>query len=320
MQRFLIIILVLLFAVPSISVAAEKSFVSIGTGGVTGVYYPAGAAICRLLNRTRNNHGVRCVAESTSGSVSNLKALAAGRLELGIVQSDAQYHAYHGSNQFSAEGPNKRLRSIFSLHSEPFTVVARADSGIKKFKDLHGQRVNIGNPGSGQRATMDVVMAALGWQKKDFSSVSELESTGQSKALCENQFDAMVFTVGHPSSSIEEATSSCDSVLASVVCPEIAELIAANPYYVSATIPGGMYRGTDIDIDTFGVNATVVTSAEVDEDVVYQLVKVVFENFFKFKKQHPAFSSLEKAAMIVDGLSAPLHPGAIRYYKEVGLL
>jgi TRAP transporter TAXI family solute receptor len=300
--------------------AADQTFVTIGTGGVTGVYYPTGGAICRLVNKTRKEHGIRCSVESTGGSVYNLNTIAAGELDMGVAQSDWQYHAYNGTSKFADAGPNKDLRAVFSVHPEPFTVVARADSGIKKFGDLKGKRVNIGNPGSGQRGTMEVVMAAYGWTKDDFKLASELKSAEQSKALCDNKIDAMVFTVGHPSGSIKEATTSCDSVMVEVAGPKIDKLVADNDYYRTATIPGGMYRGTDADTKTFGVGATFVSSAKVPEEVIYNVVKAVFENFDQFKKLHPAFANLKEAEMIKDGLSAPLHPGAKKYYKERGWL
>ena len=306
--------------VPVSAEAVEKQFVTIGTGGVTGVYYPTGGAICRLVNKTRKEHGIRCSVESTGGSVYNLNTIRAGELDMGVAQSDWQYHAYHGTSKFKSQGPNKKLRAVFSVHPEPFTVVARLDSNIKNFDDLKGKRVNIGNPGSGQRGTMSVVMDAKGWTNKDFKLASELKSSEQSKALCDNKIDAIVFTVGHPSGSIKEATTSCDAVLVNVTGPAIDKLVADNDYYRTATIPGGMYRGTPEDTHTFGVGATFVSSSDVPEDVIYNVVKAVFENFDDFKKLHPAFSVLKKEEMIKDGLSAPLHDGAVKYYKEAGLM
>ncbi|WP_029911808.1 TAXI family TRAP transporter solute-binding subunit [Pelobacter seleniigenes] len=323
MKKFFMLLLAFAVAasfVPVSQAEAENQFVTIGTGGVTGVYYPTGGAICRLVNKTRKEHGIRCSVESTGGSVYNLNAIANGELDMGVAQSDWQYHAYHGTSKFADAGANKDLRAVFSIHPEPFTVVARADSGIKNFQDLKGKRVNIGNPGSGQRGTMEVVMKALGWTNDDFKLASELKSAEQSAALCDNKIDAMIFTVGHPSGSIKEATTSCDSVLVNVTGPAIDKLVKENAYYRYATIPGGMYRGTDEDTKTFGVGATFVTSAKVPEDVIYNVVKAVFENFDDFKKLHPAFENLKKEEMIKDGLSAPLHAGAVKYYKEAGLM
>jgi len=303
-----------------VPVWAEQKFVTIGTGGVTGVYYPTGGAICRLVNKNRNKHGIRCSTESTGGSVFNLNTIRAGDLDMGVAQSDWQYHAYHGSSKFKDKGANRELRAIFSVHPEPFTVVARVDSGIRNFGDLKGKRVNVGNPGSGQRGTMEVLMEALGWKMSDFALASELKSSEQSMALCDNKIDAMVFTVGHPSGSIKEATTSCDSVLVNVTGSAVDMLVAENDFYRTATIPGGMYSGNANDTKTFGVGATFVTSTRTPENVIYQVVKAVFENFDSFRKFHPAFRNLDKRQMIKDGLSAPLHAGAVKYYKEAGLM
>ena len=303
-----------------VPVWAEQTFVTIGTGGVTGVYYPTGGAICRLVNKKRKEHGIRCSTESTGGSVFNLNTIRSGDLDMGVAQSDWQYHAYHGSSKFKDKGANRELRAIFSVHPEPFTVVARADSGIRNFGDLKGKRVNVGNPGSGQRGTMEVLMKALGWEMSDFELASELKSSEQSMALCDNKIDAMVFTVGHPSGSITEATTSCDSVLVNVTGSAVDMLVAENDFYRTATIPGGMYNGNTNDIKTFGVGATFVTSTRTPANVIYQVVKAVFENFDTFRKYHPAFRILDKRQMIKDGLSAPLHAGAVKYYKEAGLM
>lgn len=300
--------------------AQEQRFVTIGTGGVTGVYYPAGGAICRLVNMDRKEHGIRCSVESTGGSVYNLNAIRQGELDLAVAQSDWQYHAFNGTSQFKDDGPNKKLRAVFSLHPEPFTVVASKGSGIKNFEDLAGKRVSVGNPGSGQRATAEVLMNEMGWTMDKFSLAAELKAAEQSQALCDGNIDAFFYTVGHPSGAIKEATTSCDSVLVNVYNDSAKKLIDDNPYYRKAVIPGGMYRGSDNDVTTFGVAATFVSSTDVPDDVVYEVVKAVFENFDSFKRLHPAFANLNKSEMVADALSAPLHPGAAKYYKEAGLI
>ncbi|WP_417274507.1 TAXI family TRAP transporter solute-binding subunit [Celeribacter halophilus] len=297
--------------------AMAEEFVTIGTGGVTGVYYPTGGAICRLVNKNRKETGVRCSVESTGGSVYNVNTIKEGELEFGVAQSDIQYNAYNGVEQFDGKA-FEGLRSVFSLHAEPFTVVARADSGIENFEDLKGKRVNIGNPGSGARGTMEVLMAELGWSNSDFSLATELKPAEQSAALCDNQIDAFVFTVGHPSGTIQEATTSCDAVLVNVTGEVVDKLVAENPYFRVATIPAGMYRGNDEDTTTFGVGATLVTSDAVSDEAVTAVVSAVFDNFEDFKALHPAFVTLKPEEMIKDGLSAPLHPGAVKYYKEKG--
>lgn len=298
--------------------AQAEEFITIGTGGVTGVYYPTGGAICRLVNKGRKDHGIRCSVESTGGSIYNIKTIRAEELEFGVAQSDWQYHAYNGTSRFEDDGAFEGLRAVFSVHPEPFTVVARADADINNFQDLKGKRVNIGNPGSGQRGTMEVLMDALGWTTDDFALATELKAAEQSQALCDNQIDAMVYTVGHPSGSIQEATTACDSVLVNVSGDAVSGLVDENSYYRTATIPGGMYRGNDDETQTFGVGATFVTSDAVSEEAVYTVVKSVFENFDDFKKLHPAFANLNPEEMATAGLSAPLHDGAAKFYKEQG--
>jgi TRAP transporter TAXI family solute receptor len=244
-----------------------------------------------------------------------------GELDFGVVQSDVQYNALNGEGEeFEGQGPFEGLRAVFALHPEPFTVVARADSGIESFDDLKGKRVNVSNPGSGSRATFDVLMEAKGWTLDDFALASELKSAEQSQALSDNNVDAIAFVVGHPNGSIQEATTTVDANLVPVSGPEVDALVEENPYFSKAVIPGGMYAGNPDDTETFGVGATFVTTAEVPEEVVYQLVKAVFENFEDFQKLHPAFANLDKEEMTSAGLSAPLHPGAEKYFKEAGLM
>lgn len=296
---------------------AQEQFITIGTGGQTGVYFVVGQSICRLVNRGTAEHNLKCTAPSTGGSIANINAIKAGDMDMGVAQSDWQFHAYNGTSKFEGER-FEGARAVFSVHGEPFTVIARADAGITSFDDLKGKRVNIGNPGSGQHATMQVVMNALGWTMDDFALASELKPAEQAAALGDNKVDAIIYTVGHPNGSIQEAVSTVDAVLVPVTGDAIDQLIADNPYYAAATIPGDMYKGSDNDTNTFGVKATFVTSADVDDEVVYQVVKAVFDNFDRFKRLHPAFENLTEEQMIKDGLSAPLHPGAERYYQERG--
>ncbi len=301
----------------TIVTAAEQKFVTIGTGGQTGVYYVVGQSICKLVNRGIKDHNIKCNAPSTGGSVANINAIGAGEQDMGVAQSDWQYHAYNGTSKFEGKG-NEELRALFSVHPEPFTLVVRADSGINSFDDLKNKRVNVGNPGSGTRGTMEVVMAAKHLAMKDFSLKSELKAAEMSAALCDNNLDAITYTAGHPSGAIKEASVSCDSKIAPVTGPEVDKLIADFPFYAPAVIPGGMYKGTDQDVKTFGVAATFVSSTNTDDETVYQVVKAVFDNFKRFKKLHPAFAHLNEKDMISNALSAPLHDGAVKYYKERG--
>ncbi|MFN2355341.1 MAG: TAXI family TRAP transporter solute-binding subunit [Desulfopila sp.] len=298
----------------------EDKFVTIGTGGQTGVYYVVGQSICKLVNRDIAKTGIKCTAPSTGGSVANLNSIRSGDMNMGVAQSDQQFNALNGLDAFANQGPWDDLRAVFGVHPELFTLVARKDAGIKSFDDLKGKRVNIGNPGSGQRATIEVIMAAKGWDNSVFKLASELKSSEQSQALCDNKIDAMVFFVGHPSGSIQEATSSCEAVIVPVTGGEISKLVEEKPYYTVGKVPGGMYTGTDDDVETFGVVATFVSSTATDEDSIYVVVKAVFENFDRFNALHPAFANLDKEKMVTDGLSAPLHEGALKYFKEAGLL
>ncbi|AXY42372.1 TAXI family TRAP transporter solute-binding subunit [Halomonas sp. JS92-SW72] len=304
-----------MFSAPAV---AQDRFITIGTGGQTGVYYVVGQSVCRMVNRGSDEHNIRCNAPSTGGSVANVNGMKSGELDMGVVQSDVQYRAYHGEDNFAEDGAWEEMRAVFTMHGEPLTVVARADSGIEHISDFPGKRVNIGNPGSGQRNTMNVVMEAMGWDTSVFSLASQLDAAEQAAALSDNNIDAMVYVVGHPNGSIQEATTTIDARLIPVTGPEIEEIIEANPYYTHAVIPGGMYRGNDEDVETFGVAATFVTSTAVDEEIVYETVKAVFENFDRFKRLHPAFENLQEEQMISEGLTAPLHDGAARYYRERG--
>ncbi len=300
--------------------AKHGKFITIGTGGVTGVYYPTGGAICRLVNKGRKEHGVRCSVESTGGSVYNINTIRAGELDMGVAQSDWQYHAYNGTGKeaFIKAGPFKELRAVFSIHAEPVSLVARVDANIKTVKDLVGKRVNIGNPGSGTEATWNVMWKALGYTNDDLKLVAQLKSAETPQALCDNKIDAFFWLVGNPSGLNKEATTTCDAIFVEVAGPEIDKLVTENSFYRYATIPGGMYRGSPDDVKTFGVGATFVSSTNTPADTVYEVVKAVFENFDAFKKLHPAFANLKESEMIKDALSAPLHDGALRYYKERG--
>jgi len=303
-------------ALPQVA-SAQQKFVTIGTGGVTGVYYPAGGAICRLVNRDRAKHGMRCSVESTGGSVANVNLLKSGEIEFGVAQSDVQFNASKGVGQFK-DGAMGDLRAVFALHPEPFTVVSRKESNITKFEDFKGKRFNVGNPGSGTLASMNELLAAMGWKMGDFSLASELRPDEHGPALCDGKIDGFFYAVGHPSANIQDPTTICGAKLISLTGPAVDKLVKEKPYYAMATIPGGMYPNNPNPTTTYGVQATVVSSAKVPADVVYAVVKAVFDNLDEFKKLHPALGVLKPEDMIKNGLSAPLHEGALKYYKEKG--
>jgi uncharacterized protein len=304
----------------TVATAQEQRFTTIGTGGVTGVYYAVGGAVCRLLNKDRKAHGIRCSVESTGGSAFNVNTIKAGELDFGMAQSDVHYNAAKGLGQFKDAGAYADLRSVYSVHPEPFTVLARKELNATKFEDLKGKRVNVGNPGSGTRASMDELLEALGWKISDFSLASELKADEHGPALCDNKIDAFYYGVGHPSANIQDPTTSCGAKLVSIGGPAVDKLLSGKPYYAKAIIPGGMYANNPQPTETYGVMATLVTSAKVPEAVVYQLAKATFDTFEEFKKLHPAFANLKAEEMVKNGLSAPLHAGAEKYYKEKGWL
>jgi TRAP transporter TAXI family solute receptor len=309
--------LLLADAVPA---AAQQKFITNGTGGVTGVYYAVGGAVCRLVNKDRKKHGIRCSVESTGGSVFNINTIRAGELDLGMAQSDWQYHASKGTSAFKDAGAFADLRAVFSAHPEPFTVVARKEAGIKTFADFKGKRFNVGNPGSGTRASMEELLNALGWKLGDFALAAELKADEHGPALCDNKIDGFFYGVGHPSANIQDPTTACGAQLVSLTGAAVDKLVKENPFYAYATIPGGLYANNPSATQTYGVMATLVTSAKVPNEVIYQVVKATFDNLDEFKKLHPAFATLDPKAMIKNGNSAPLHDGAVKYYKEKGLM
>jgi uncharacterized protein len=302
----------------SVPALAQQKFISVGTGGVTGVYYAAGGAICRLVNKDRAKHGIRCSVESTGGSVFNINTIKAGELDMGFAQSDVQFNAAKGQGQFKESGAYADMRAVFSVHPEPFTVLARKEANIKTFSDFKGKRFNVGNPGSGTRASMEELLAALNWKLTDFSLASELKADEHGSALCDGKIDGFFFGVGHPSANIQDPTTSCGAKLVSITGPEVDKLMVGKPYYAKATIPGGLYPSNPQATQTYGALATFVASAKTPADTVYTVVKQVFDNFDEFKRLHPALADLKPENMIKDGLSAPLHEGAVRYYKEKG--
>ena len=298
---------------------AKTTFITIGTGGITGVYYPTGGAIAKIVNKKKDVYGIRCTVESTGGSVFNVNAIMAGDLQFGVVQSDRQYQAIRGLAEWKDKGKQEDLRAVFGIHPESITLVAAVDAGINDIADLKGKRVNIGNLGSGQRQNSIDALESVGIDYKKDLIAEGIKASESPNLLQDGRIDAYFYTVGHPNGSIKEATAGLRKVrFASIT--GIDSLLEKYPYYAKAFIPVKFYPGAENteNVDTFGVKATFVTSAKVPEDVVYAVTKEVFDNFDSFKKLHPAYAVMTKEGML-EGLSAPLHPGALKYYKEAGL-
>lgn len=299
--------------------AQDERLVTIGTGGVTSTSYPVGGAICRLVNANRAEHRVRCSVGATSGSSYSLAAIAQGALDMAIVPSSWLYQAYHGGTEAFPEG-NPDLRTLFSIQHEPLTVVARADAGIATLADLTGKRVNVGTRGSSQRATLAAALEAVGQTMDGLAAATDAGAAEQAARLCASEVDAVVYTVAHPSSLVQAATEGCDTVLVPVTGAGIDALVEDVPYYAPATIPGGLYPGNDTDVATFGQKATLVSATRVPDDIVYLVVAAVFQDFADFTRLHPVLAGLDMHAMVHEALAAPLHPGAVRYFEETGLL
>lgn len=302
------------------NIAGAGDTLLIGSGGVAGMYYPAAGAVASLVARKNQDTGLRiAVVPSLRASMDNVEGVASGGLNLGMVQSDVLHYAVNGTGPFAKAGANPHLRSLFTLYSEVFTVVARNDSGIESFKDLAGKRISMGSPGASYRATMEMLMREYGWDTSVLTPVENLSPEQGADALGAGTIDAFVYMIGHPYAVVGDAVKNTSSHIVPISGPEVDSLLAKHPYYPAAVIPAGTYPGLSVDSPTFGPKAVVTVSADMSEETAYLIVKTVFENFDEFKRMYPAFAALNKQDMLV-GTSAPLHEGAMRYYREIGLV
>jgi hypothetical protein len=299
---------------------ANRPDVVIGTASPTGIYYPLGGSICRLVNLDTSRHGLRCSEEPSSGSVTNIESLRRGRLDIGIVPSDVLADAMAGQGPFTSRGPTTELRILFAGPDEMLTVVARKELGIRTVAEVRGTRINIGNPGSRQRANIDRVMAILGLRRSDFVDVRELSATEQNRAFCVKELDVIVYSVSHPNGLIQDVTRTCHGRLVDVSGPAIDRMLSEYREYEREVIPGGTYSDNPADVRTFGVRAVVVTNPRVSDTMAYEITRAVFDNFDAFRRLHPAFETLSAADMVHVRGRAPVHAGAMRYYRERGWL
>jgi hypothetical protein len=296
--------------------AQAARFISIGTGGINGVYYPVGGAICRLVNQNRKTHGIRCSVEATGGSVYNVENVLSREFEFGLAQSDVQWRAWNGAAPFAAK--ETKLRSVFSLYGETAMLVVRKDSKITRAVDIRGKRINLGNPGSGQRATAEAVLNVLGLKDDDLALAGRYHPVEQGDALREGRIDGFFYMVGNPATGIRDLFNAMDATMLPLTGPGFQRMIWDTKYYVTDDIPGGLYRGMPQPVKTFSVKATLVTTSDVEDEVVYNVVKAVFDDLEAFRKMHPALGLLKDRTM-VEPLAAPIHPGAQRYYEEKAL-
>lgn len=303
----------------AVSVVLAPTPVTLATGTPGAVYHPVGNAICRMFNLADEHQARPCVAVSSEGSVANIRRIESGESTFGLSQTDVAYAAFHGDGPFAAAGPDPRLRMLIALYPEAFTVVARADTGIRDFQDLRGKRVGIGKSGAGYTFTRDVLLRAYGATILDFEHVLELDPTEQEQALCGNKVDAVIFEAGHPNGLTQEATTGCGARLVRIAGNPIDRLLATHSYYIASVIPGGMYPGNPDDVPTIGTRAVLVTSSDQPDALAYAVVKAVFENFADFRRLHPVLSTLDMKDMVPSGAVIPIHPGALNYYREAGL-
>ena len=301
-------------------VHAQTKLMTVGTGGVTGVYYAAAGAICRLVNRDRAKNAIRCTVEASAGSVANIDSLNRSAVSFGVVQSDVQYAAVKGLGTYEKAGAQQDLRSVFSMYPELLTVLTSAESSAKAAGELKGQRVSIGMAGSGSRALVEDWFKVTGWQPSDSVAVQERSADAQGQALCEKKIDAVAYVVGHPASNVGRTLKDCGARLLGLEAPNIDKYLAQSPYAVRAEIPAGTYPGQTAAVPTIAVLATLMASSSVSDDMVYATVKAVFDNFEELKKLYPALTQLDPKVMVTAGLTAPLHPGAKKYYQEKGWL
>ena len=304
----------------AVSVALAPTPVTLATGTPGGIYHPVGNAICRMYNLADEHQALPCVAVSSEGSVANIRSVETGKSSFGLSQTDVAYAAFHGEGPFAAAGPDPKLRLLIALYPEAFTVVARADADIRDFQDLHGKRLGVGKSGTGYTFTRDAVLGAYGWTLSDLDHTPELAPDEQNQALCSGTVDAIIFEAGHPNGLTQEATTGCHARLVRVAGPQIDRLLAAHPYYVATIIPGGMYPGNPRDVPTIGTQAVLVTSSNEPDELAYELVKAVFENFADFRRLHPALSTLDVKHMVPSEAVMPIHPGALKYFREAGLV
>jgi TRAP transporter TAXI family solute receptor len=304
----------------AVSVVLAPTPVTLATGTPGGVYHPVGNAICRMFNLAGKDQARPCVAVSSDGSVANIRRVESGTSTFGLSQTDVAYAAFHGEGPFAAAGPDPKLRMLIALYPEAFTVVARADTGIRDFQDLRGKRVGIGKSGAGYTFTREVILAAYGWTILDFEHVLELNPTEQEQALCGNKVDGVFFAAGHPNGVTQGVTTGCRARLVRVAGKPIDRLLATHSHYIASVIPGGMYPGNPDDVPTIGTQAVLVTSSDQPNELAYAVVKAVFENFTDFRRLHPALSPLDIRDMVPSGAVLPIHPGALNYYREAGLV
>ena len=318
-----VFVVAVLAAGPGSSGQARAADVIIGAGDESPVHFNVGRALCRAISKSAQ--AMSCEVEKIVGrdaaeQIAVLGNVRDGTIDIGIAPSDWLHHAYNASGPVEFMDVRfENLRTLMLLHGEPFTVVARRDAGIAGLADLAGKRVNIGVPGSDQRVVMQQVMAAMGWSRASFALADELTGPEQSLALCHDRIQAMVAIVAHPDAGLAKTMALCDAELVDVSGVEIDGLVADKSYFSIAEIPAGIYENQASAVKTFGVRVAAVVTEEMPDTTAYDIVQSVFGNFERFKRLHPVWRQLQPRDMKSDGESAPMHPGAIRKFSEIGM-
>ncbi len=303
----------------SLTATPQRTLI-MGTGGVTGFYYPVGGAVCRVANALRQRTGLRCLVESTAGSLQNLNGLRTGDLDMAVVQSGWVSQAVKGVGAFAVEGPGRDLRALMVLHGEPLTLLVRKDGGISSVADLKRRKVNLGRKGTAQRQLTEALFDAMGWTPADFPQAVDYESDEQIEALCSGKIDMAAYVIAHPISVIQEALSRCNAKLLEIDAKIVAKLLADNPHLSGMSIPAGLYDSQPKPVPTFGMKAMLLTSTRLPSEVAEAIVSGVIDNFDRFQNLHPAIAHVSREELSASEPLVPLHEGAKKVYRERRLL
>lgn len=301
------------------SAAPNRTVVSLATGEINGFYYPVGGAICRLVNKSRDRHGLLCLVEPTAGNAANLAALKGGDADMAMVQSRAHLQAFKGGGPFAEAGAFADMRSLASLHGEALVVVSTKQAKVKSLKDLSDKKINLGRPQSFQRLMAEAALEAAGVDAAKFASSLEMDLAQQQQALCEGRIDVAFFSGLHPMPAVQNVLSDCEVELVDIADVSAAQLKEKAPFLAPHTISADAYAGREKSLKTLAMKATLVASAKLPEESAYMVVKTMLDNLDILKAMHPLLADLEKGAMSEQALTAPLHEGAVRAYREAGV-
>lgn len=298
---------------------AMTKFLTLGTASESGVFHPVGTRLCEVINHNRMADLVRCIAYTSGGSVYNIHAMLSTELDLAISRSDLAFQAYNGEGAFASAGPARELRVIASLYGMPVTVIARRDAGVKTIEDIRGKRLNLGNRGSGQRTIAEMLLKSLGLGTGDFAATTELTTSAMGKAFCEGKIDVMLEALGNPAAFYKRAIEECDGVIVPISTPVLENILKSQPRLGRLEIPGGIYRGFDDPIPSFGFTAVLLTSTRIDDEAIYRVTRSLFSRLPEFRQSHPVLERLKTLNMVRDGITIPFHPGSLRYLASQGM-